>query len=247
MINIFSKSPQSLATKCLATGLSGTGKTYFGGTFPGVYIIDTDGSLDGLGNKDVPFTSITREDVNSKKVRPFEMTTQIIRSIRDKTNGFEKLDVKTLMIDGITTLGMFFLVEIMLDNKIGKESRDPNYSKVERDEYGILEARLSNLFTSIETLTMKGINLYVTAGVKMEVDNVTGHMYGFPDIIGGFRQRIGHRFNSKIYFSEEQGKKTANMISVGKFISSTRHWSGPDKVEFPTYEKIFGNKENFNG
>jgi hypothetical protein len=242
-IKPYNEMPTSNRQKILGVGYSKSGKTRFGGTIESdpstLFIIDTDGSLDGLppSAKSAPTLRISRDEVLNGKCKPYEMVDAVIRGIRDRTPMFAK--VRTLMIDGLTTLTDCLMIELMKDVRVGKESRDPLLQKATYDEYGVLSARLMTIFTKIDDLD---VNIYATAGVKNDKDEVSGMMYAFPDILGSFRNEASYRFNAIIYFTEEAGKYIVYTKTHYKFPAGVRNWIGPEKFEGPTYAKMFDPK-----
>jgi hypothetical protein len=245
-IKNFSETPRSNKKKVLAYGETKAGKTYLGGTFPSPFVIDADHSLVGLPNHDIPVLTLSRADVASKKESPYELVYETIRALRDNVEPFKTshTGLQTLMIDGVTSLADLFLVEVMLDGRIGKQIRDPIYTKATFDEYGTLVARLETVFTVVDDLDL---NIYVTAGLKMDKDEASGMILAMPDVVGSFRQSIGHRFDAVLYLANEKGKHIAYCTPpYPKYPCGIRNWIGPDKIENPTFEKIF-NPANFEG
>jgi hypothetical protein len=236
-IKLYSETPQSDRLKVFAYGKTKVGKTYLGSTFPLPFIIDTDGSLSGLKKKDLPFVSITRDQVLSRKVNVYETVNQVIMALRDKKPPFDKMKVETLMIDGLTMLADLMLVELMLSSAVGKESRNPLVKKATFDEYGALGQRLSTLFTKIDDLD---VNIYCTAGEKLDKCEATGAIIGSPDIVGSFRNSVGHRFDAVLHMAKENGKYTCFTTSHGRYDAGIRGIDNvPDKIIDPSYEKIF--------
>jgi hypothetical protein len=243
-IKTYDRSADDGPRKILGVGYSKSGKTRFGGTIEQdptkLFIIDTDGSLDGLPPeaRNTRFLHISREDVLAKRIKPYEVVDGIVRGIRDGDALFK--DVHTLMIDGLTTLADCLMIELMQDTRVGKVSRDPILDKPTYDEYGVLSQRLMTIFTKIDDMTGKIV--YVTAGVKMDKDETTGQMFAFPDIIGSFRNEASYRFSALLYFAEEGGKYLAYTKTHYKFPAGVRNWIGEAKIESPTYGKIFDPK-----
>ena len=244
LISYYDEKKISTRRKIVSYGPTKVGKSRFGSTIPGdICIIDTDHSLAGLIDKHVPVLTISRDDVINSRIKVYDTIYAFIRALRDKEEPFKTTfpNIKTLMIDGVTSMADLFLDEVMLDQRIGKERRDPLYQKATFDEYGAISSRLETIFTIIDDLD---INIYVTAGLKMDKDETSGLIVSMPDIVGSFRQKIGHRFDAVLYFHVEKGKYYATCTSNSsyKFPCGIRGWIGPDEIENPTFDRIFDPK-----
>lgn len=240
IIKPYNQSKMSKAVKVLLKGLSKTGKTYLMSTFPKPFVIDTDHSLNGMRDLSIPTYSISISDVRAGKINVYETIFDILLQIRDKKPPFS--DVETLCIDGLTSLAEMMILEAMLDVRIGKTRRDPALDKATFDEYGVLENRL--LCTLMPMVADLGINFCATAGLKLDEEESQGSKAVLPDIKGGTRQRIEYKFDAVIYTTCDRGKYFANCVGTFKIPAGIRRWCGPEKIENPTFEKIF-NEKNF--
>lgn len=250
-----SKKKISRGLRLLIVGLTKTGKTYFSGTAPSPFIIDTDGSLNGLpeDKENIPYLSLrvgtavgrnwtlSVNGTNQEDFNPFYLIDELLRELGENNCKIEDYKVQTIVFDGLTSLADLFMFECLLDKKIGQSSsvkdasRNPLTQKATFDEYLALEARLSLLFTKVDDL---GLNIIATAGLKMDRDEVSGTIQCFPDILGGFRHDVGHRFDGAVILSNEKLKHFMHIGEYAKFIGGIRRWHGPDKIESPTWDKI---------
>jgi len=237
--------------RVLIAGESKSGKTYTAGTFPSPFFIDTDGSGRSLKDKDIPFISYSLGDFQNKEIKIYNEIFFILEQLR-KTNcmlGIDKDDnvsfencreeykVETLVFDSVTMLADLLCYEAMLDSTIGKVSRNPFKTKATYDEYGVLGARLLSIFDVVKELPC---NVVTTAGIKFDKDEVTGAISSFPDVLGGFRAKIGHRFDVVGYMEKiKDGSHVFYTTPVKKFAAGSRD-KLPEKIINPTYKKMFG-------
>jgi hypothetical protein len=253
-VNFYDEVPKSKRKKLLLFGSTKTGKTYFSGTAPNPFVIDTDDSLDGLdpSNRHVPFVTIRLENadgvrwtlnVNGKKQDNFEPSKLIysyIRMIRDKRAPFDKIPVDTIVLDGLTSMGNLFLIESMLDPVVGRSekklngTRNPLREKPTYDEYSTILMKFNVLLSILEDCN---VNICATAGIKMDKDEETGRIFGFPDIVGSFRQCVGHYFTS-VCFTDVADNKHVMYVDHKKYKVGARNWTGPGFLENPTFEKF---------
>jgi hypothetical protein len=257
-VTFYDKSKISEKKSILSWGKTKTGKTAFMGTWPGLYIIDTDGSLDGLlpANRHVPFLSMSMDPVTARKwqlrvngqeapFKPFDAIVNILRNIRERKPPFDSYKVETLGIDSLTILSKMFLTELLLDQDVGATRgnqdngfRDPTKKKATFDEYGAIAMRLTLIFDMIKDLDL---NIICTAHEYTKMNEDTGTISECsPGIDGGFRKSIGHRFNGILYHERKDNVCFANMTTKGMYQAGLRNWKGSEKIELPTYEKIFG-------
>lgn len=236
--------------KICSMGESKAGKTYLGGTFPGMVegkagIIECDGSLSGLPKnvnaEKINVFQFLHSDVNNpdpkKRIPLFKLLYELLKSFVPNPYGW-----KTLMLDGLTTLSSLLLDEVMWDPKIGvsekkiSNEKDPTMTKANFDEWGALLARLQALFSVIDALPM---HFYCTAMVKRDKDENSGHIIGMPACQGSFRQEVGRHFDGLILLTCRGGKHYAEPMGSAMYPGGVRGYKGPTSIEAPTYDKIF--------
>lgn len=236
--------------KVLAYGDTKGGKTYLGGTFPGMangeaFILDLDGSLNGLPkscSKAVTVQAFTRDQINNPNRDERAPIYDCIMRLLSDLNNKPKWNPQTLMIDGLTRLSQFLRDECMWSNRIGEKggrSRDPVYQKPTWDEYTTLQARLETIFSAINGLDM---HIYVTALARRDKDDLTGSIIGMPDCEGSFRKEAGSHFDSVLILGMDAGKHVAYTETTNRMPAGIRGWCGPSKIVEPTFDKIFQEK-----
>lgn len=236
--------------RVLLAGQTKAGKTYTAGTFPSPFFIDTDGSGRSLRKQDIPFISYSVGDLRDKSVNIYNEIFILLSKLRETECAIyfnedgvinfegkgEKYQIKTLVFDSVTMLADFLCYEAMMDSSIGKISRDPFKTKATFDEYGVLQARLLSIFDLVKELPC---NVVATAGLRYDKDEISGAMASFPDILGGFRGKIGHRFDVVGFIEEaKDGTHILHTTPVKKFAAGTRD-KLPEKIVNPTYKKMF--------
>jgi hypothetical protein len=258
-VKYYDEKPSSTTRRVLTYGLTKSGKTYLGATFPSPFVLDTDGSLSGIPQNMRHFPSITMrsevygnelddwklliDDQPMPEYNPIRFIIETIRRIRDRKHPFDKIEVKTFVFDGLTTLGDILVNQILMDKNIGRTEKisngyvNPLKGKPRYDEYFVLEKTFEVIFSTLNDLH---VNIYATACLKMDKDEHSGRIMGFPDILGGFRHVIGHRFDSVLYMERSDANKiTAHTAPYRNFDAGVRNYTGPTEVINPTYHKIF--------
>ena len=219
--------------RCLIYGFAGSGKTHFAGTWPNPFFIDTDRGGLTLRNQDIPYVTIEKGE------RAYDIITSIFKALKEGAAPFDELQPKTLVIDSVTALGEMMLYETMKFPAPGQLPKDPTKSKPEWDHYNALGARLQDIFTLAKDLPC---NVVVTAGVKLERDEILGSFIGKPQIVGGYRTQIAHDFDEEYYLhSEGEGEKAKYYLFPysWKYFEGKSRWGFKQRIENPTYEKLY--------
>lgn len=247
-IKYFDETPKARKVKILSQGETKVGKTYFISTCPSPFIIDTDGSLEGLPDthKHLPVLRLSVTQVFNREIDVFDTILSIFDAIKNKKPPFDKIVVETLVIDSLSMLAELLMIELMLNQRVGITEkrtsgyRNPMENKPSFDEYNALKNRLLAIHTSIDDL---GCHVYETCGVKLDKDEERGTIIVMPDIEGSFRQKIGHRFTIVMEMSRDRsGKFIARLMGDDKVKLGARNYKGPTVVENPTFEKLTGIK-----
>ena len=225
--------------RLLVYGESGSGKTTLASTFPKPFILDTDKGGRTLKDKEIPFLPLHRGD------RVFDICVNVLTKLEKKESPFDSLQVETLVLDSLTALADDFIVEAMKYPSPGMAAKDPARFKPEWDHYALVQNRMKHIIKYAQDLCL---NVVGTAGVKLEKDEILGTFIGRPNIVGGYRDMVAHDFDEVYYLAcEEQGQ--GKPPSYLAYTSRYRYYEAKsrdglrDKVESPTYLKLYGGSE----
>lgn len=206
--------------RALIYGEEGSGKTFFAGTFPEPFFIDTDRGL----------TTVRRRHPDAK-ILPIERSRgvfakvmSVLRDAVNKSGPFEKdgplAHIETIVLDGYTALAeslMYEIVEV-------EGNRRLTQTKPQWDDWNALKARL----ISITKLTqdIKAFHFVATAWEDITKDDLTGETIGGPQVLGGFSKQIGHYFD-EIYYANvrrSQGEYLyeAHTKKFGRYAAKSR-------------------------
>jgi len=233
----FYDDPSKQFKRVLLYSETGGGKTKLASTFPSPFFIDTDKG--GKTLKDLHMPNIKLKVGN----KTFDEIMDVLGKIKRKEEPFD-FEIKTIVLDSITTLADFLLTDILKYPKVpGKMSRDPTKVKPEWDDYTILTAELKAIVKYLQDMEL---NVVATCGVKLEKDEIRGTFVGLPNIVGSFRNAVGYEFD-ELYFMEVKAKSTGveyitHFQKVSYFSAKSREGKKGSMVD-SSYDKLFNNKE----
>jgi len=220
--------------RLLVYGPPGAGKTYLMGTFPGLFVIDTDKGLRTLKDKDIPSIGLDEGGETWNEM------VDLAKRLKERAEPFDKYDVITIGIDSLSNLAELLLSDVMLRPPAGLARKVRTNSKPEWDHYDLVHKRMSSIVKRFRDL---GLNVVATAGVKVERDDVSGTYLGQPDIVGGYRHKVGHDFDEYFYMEPETtGGKTHWYAYTTKFRyyqAKSRDGRAP-KIFDLTYDNLYG-------
>lgn len=232
-IGYYNETEQS-KVRLLVYGDTGCGKTTLAGTFPHPFFIDTDRGGRTLKAKRIPHIKLERGE------RTYDLVMDILRRLKEKTEPFDLLEVKTLVFDSITSLADHLMCAIMLyPRRPGQTKRDPNLEKPEWDDYTILRNQLRDIMITAQDLDL---NIVGTCGEQLERDEVRGTFLGKPSILGSYRDLIGYAFDEYYHMAVEgSGDKVKYLVYTTRhlYYSAKSRDGMPGKIENPTYAKLF--------
>lgn len=223
--------------RLLVYGETGVGKTRLAGTFPDPFFLDADRGLRTLKGSHFPFVPLIPGE------RTFRKTMDVLRSIRDKNAPFDKLSVKTIVLDSLTELAQMLLIESMKYPSGKGTSRDITLEKPQWDDYSRIGARLDAIMMLCKDL---GLHVVATAGAKLDKDEVTGDFVGEPAIVGGYRRVVGHKFDEFFYMEPKKVKGDEIYYAYTKrykYYAAKSRDDRPGVIENPTFQTLFGGKE----
>lgn len=179
--------------KALLYGGPGVGKTHFAGTAPNPLFIDTDKGMNTIlrMNKTIPYVTIER----GEKVYPRIM--DILKGLKEEKT-IKDYTVKTLVIDSMSKLADFLLIEAMKFPANGRPAKVPNVDKPDWDDYNALQSRAKNIIGTAQDM---GLHVIAICGEKLERDEIRGTFVGRPNIVGGYRETIAHDFDELYYMT----------------------------------------------
>ena len=217
--------------RVLVYGEAGSGKTMLASTFPDPFFIDTDHGLASIERK-VPFISLKRGD------KVFDTCRSILRKAENKEPPFDKVPIKTIVFDSVTSLADALLYECLWYPGPGKSRRDPTLTKPDWDDYNSIQNKLKTLMKGAQDI---GLNVVATCGVKLERDEIRGTFVGKPNIVGGYRDVVAHDFD-EVYFLNvsNSGKKWRYVAYTRKYsyFEAKSRTKLPAEIDDLTYETL---------
>lgn len=224
--------------RVLAFGKAGTGKTVFASTFPSPFFIDADKGLRSIRGKEIPHVQINRGE------KVFGVVLDILRTIRRKEPPFDSIPVETIVIDSGTALADMILYESMRFPATNRPPKDPNNEKAEFDHWGEVLNRMQTITRYIRDA---GLHVIMTAGERLDKDEVRGSFIGYPDIPGSYRTKIAHEFDEVLYFETKGvGEKMKYLVHTTPYLyfeGKSRTGNLSSIVESPTFEKLYGSEK----
>jgi hypothetical protein len=228
------KEPSSIVSVCVY-GPTGVGKTHFAGTFPDPFFIDTDRGLRTLKGKHFPFYAV------KKGTKAYKQILAILGDLAERNPPFDTIPVRTIVIDSLTELATYLLAESMrYPDDARKEPRNIEDEKPEWDDYSKLASRLDTIVNRCRDLNL---NFVATAGRKIDKDEFTGEFLGLPNITGGFRDIVGHKFDEYFYL-ESTVKDDATVYKAytakHKYYEAKSRDGRPRVIINPSYDTLYG-------
>ena len=233
----FYNDPANQFIRMLLYSETGGGKTKLASTFPKPFFIDTDKGGKTLKKLKVPNIKLKRGN------KTFNEIMDILGKIKRKEVPFD-FPIETVVLDSITTLADFLIVDILKYPKIPNTvSREPTMCKPEWDDYTLLTAELKAIVKYLQDME---INVVATCGVKLEKDEIRGTFVGLPDIIGSFRNAVGYEFD-ELYYMEVKTKTTGveyitHFQKHGYFSAKSRDGKKGFMIN-ADYDKLFNNNK----
>lgn len=229
--------------KVLVYGPLGSGKTRFALTWPDVVVIDTDRGLLTGRQKHIPFIKVPAPQDRRDRTKVFQKVLDIMHIAKAQEGPFgqdgEFKNTKTIVLDGYTALADALLKELLIES-----GKDFTKEKPEYDHWHALAARLDAITQVAKELPY---HFVATCGTKVEKDEQSGAWIGLPDIIGGYRNDIGYRYDEVWYL--ESRRSRANDESKGaltyeahtaryRIFDAKSRLDLPNTIESPDWDKI---------
>ena len=148
-------------------GPSGVGKTRLASQFPEVLLLSCDpGTLGGAAS--------AVDGVKQLKVANYQQVIDLIPILQQQAGK----EFKTIVIDSMTYLGKICMAHIL--KSAGREM--PRF-----DEFNLNAQRVARLINTISELNC---HVIFTAIDKVDKDEVTGKMFGGPDLVGKLAKEL---------------------------------------------------------
>ncbi len=224
--------PEDTFLRVLLYGNMGSGKTHLLGTFPGLFIIDSDHGLLTLKRMGVHYQRFPLGPMDTC----FKTVWDILLSIKAKKGPFapgEKWgDIQTLAIDSSTKLSKF-----ILDESMRSSNKNPMDDKADFTDWGRVRSRLENIGRQTQVLPC---NVVVTAMAQVEKNEVTGAFVGGPMLDGKYRDIIGGDFDEVYYLEAVAGKTPTYRCHFRKtqWYDAKSRLGLVEPMDDPSYEKI---------
>lgn len=223
----------------LVIGETGTGKTNFLGTCPKNLIMDVDkGGLTLWKNETAVAYPINQFNETG---RPQKVSTQIKEAFEGILRGDFGNEFETVSIDSITELSEMLLWEVMMFPTTGQAARDPVTSKAEWDDYRRVKSILKELSRYFKDIS-RTKNFFVTCGVSIDRDELTGQILGTPTIVGSYSKIIGYDFDAILVMTKTVNsggiEYKASTKPVGFFQAKSRGFE-PKTYINPSFNSIF--------
>ena len=233
--------PKSL--KILASGPTGSGKTYFANTFPGVAYLGTEpNGIDTIRanpslSKPVVYEEFLPSPIEDLK-KVFERLDATLKVVHEKGRAGE---VKTLVLDNLTYLSQNRWLYINQYEKQFAKNGEVDL----RSMYGVLGSWLYK-FTLMQLCSFPG-NVVVTCHEQREDEESMSEKADptipiVPNILGSFRNKVEGLFSASLYLSTTRDAKgtyhyTARCLK-GEQRNAKNRYSLPEKIEDVSYQKI---------
>ena len=226
--------------RVLVYGPLGSGKTRFALTWPSPFVIDADRGLLTGRTTHTPSIPIPAPRDRKDRTSVYQKVMDILQEAKEGNEIFK--DTKTIVLDGYTALADSLMKELLLAS-----GKDFTREKPEYDHWHSLGARLDNITQLAKEIPF---HFVATCGIKTEKDEQTGGWIGLPDIIGGYRNDIGYRYDEVWYLESrrsrqgEKGELTyeAHTAKYRIFDAKSR-LDLPTTIVSPTYDLIAKLKE----
>lgn len=188
--------------RALVYGPTGSGKTRFALTWPKPFVIDLDKGLLTGHHLHVPSKKIFPPKDRRDRQRVYQTIVDILVEAQGRSGPFAEggplVDRETIILDGYTALADALMKEILITDGLNFLDEKPQY-----DHWNALANRLESI---TQLTTDLPFNFVATCGNKQDKDETTGAWIGLPDIIGGYRNDIGYRFDEFYYFEPRRAR-----------------------------------------
>ena len=219
--------------RVLVYGDTGSGKTRFAGTAPGVFIIDCDKGLRTLQGLGVDYITIPYDEPGA-----INLVRDIVTKFKNKEGVFDGDKYLTLVIDSYTSLSDIVMNELMkYPLNPSWKKRDPVKDKPEYDHWGAHKAFMVEVSNMLKDISIDR-NVICTATAFVKENEAMRQTQGLPEIQGSFKSSAGKFFDYVFYLTVESSVYNLYTKKKGLFIAKTRS-TLKDIVADPTWDKVF--------
>ena len=168
----------------LIYGAPGSGKSYFIGTMPNVYIVSLDRGLLGL--------TLAGKKFNGCEVDTLDELNAVIDEILNGTRG---KGAGAFALDHLTEVTELGIRKTNLREKAGKLKRS-TWGEIS-DHVRIIVRKFADI------ARVRGVPICVAAHQQLDKDEVSGNILGTPDTVGKFAQSVGGFFDVYLYARQQ--------------------------------------------
>lgn len=181
------------ALTILNYGPPGSGKTWFAGTMPKVYILSLDKGLKGLKLAGKQFDGCEVDTLDEL----YKVIEEIIQGKRAK-------DCKSFVLDHLTE------VTDLAITHTGLRTKD---NKLKRSTWGEI-ADHARIVTRkfLDIAAVRNVPVCVIAHQQIEKNELTGNIIGLPATVGKFAEQIGGFFDMYLYSRQDLKPVNGNWI-----------------------------------
>jgi hypothetical protein len=172
-------------------GPSGVGKTKLASQFPSPLFLSCDpGILGGAAS--------AHEGVKQMKVSNYEQLMSLIPTLQQ----YAGTEFKTLVVDSVTYMGKLSMAHIL--KSVGREM--PRF-----DEFNLNYQRVARLINNLSELNC---HIIFTAIDKIDKNEVTGQMFGGPDLVGKLSKELPQAVDVVCRLFTTTGYDTSGKLKV---------------------------------
>lgn len=182
-----------LGLKILMYGPPGSGKTWFIGTMPGVYIVSLDKGLIGLRLAGVVADGCT--------VDTFDELQQVVSEIAAGTRAPK---AKAIALDHLSAVTDLAVTSVKM--KTGKKAMDRSTWGTVADYVRMLTKQFADI------ADIRNVHVCVAAHEKIEKNEIIGSVLGTPDTVGKFAMSVGGLFDLYLYSRQEVGWEAGKQV-----------------------------------
>lgn len=238
----FTDDEKTMYYKILCVGRTKTGKTFFAGSFPRPFVINTDKGLATLKSKNIPYLTIERMTAenmgNDSILSSWVEVRQILNDLRYQEGKYweavEKYKPGTIILDSVSALSDLMEAEVIANPPDKKDRSDTLFLS----DYNIIQRRLFSILDMFRELPY---HVVATAGIDITQDEMQRILEN-PHATGSkLGPQIPHFFDEVYYHEYNKEKKvwTLTPVATKRFPhGGSRYGLEMTVFENPTFDKM---------